>query len=165
MHPKRLHREDSAEPRYDSSTLRKVTALAERLKERHLETITAREMEAVGAEVGLDPAFIQEALAQLAAPPVPQAAGGLVPAPSTAPTRPKRAEFWSALAAWAIAFIVPAFTLLISSQGLTSTGELFIEVACVAAPLPLAGVVGLLAGQRKTGLASAAALGAGFAPS
>jgi class 3 adenylate cyclase len=53
------------EPRYDTATLRQVTALAERLKERRLETITAREMEAVGAEVGLSPAFVQQALEQL----------------------------------------------------------------------------------------------------
>lgn len=55
-----------AEPRYDSETLSKVTRLAQELQSRHQQTMTAREMEEAGAEVGLDPAFIRRALAELA---------------------------------------------------------------------------------------------------
>ena len=55
-----------AEPRYDSETLAKVTRLAQELQSRHQQTMTAREMEEAGAEVGLDPAFIRRALAELA---------------------------------------------------------------------------------------------------
>src|SRR5262249_46688438 len=64
MHPDR-GQTSLSEARYDVATLRKVASLAERLKERRLEMVTAREMEAVGAEVGLEPTFIHEALAQL----------------------------------------------------------------------------------------------------
>src|SRR5690242_19348164 len=57
------------EPRYDAVTLRKVARLAQRLQDRQQETLTAREMESIGAEVGLDPTFMRRALAQLTAPP------------------------------------------------------------------------------------------------
>src|ERR1051325_11341636 len=57
-------------PRYDNEALRRITALAERLKTERQETLTAGEMEAIGEEVGLDPSFIQQAIAQFhAAPP------------------------------------------------------------------------------------------------
>jgi hypothetical protein len=64
------HREEQrdGEARYDSETLRKVAALATKLQSRQAETLTAQEMEAIGAEVGLAPAFIRQALTHLTAP-------------------------------------------------------------------------------------------------
>ena len=56
--------EDESERRYDPETLRKVTALAARLQSERQEYLTAREMEAIGAEVGLEPEFVRQALAQ-----------------------------------------------------------------------------------------------------
>ena len=53
------------ERRYDAETLRKVTALADRLQHQRQDTFTAREMESIGQEVGLKPAFTREALAHL----------------------------------------------------------------------------------------------------
>jgi hypothetical protein len=50
------------EPRYDAETLRKVTALAARLQSQKQETLTRGEMEAIGAEVGVDPTFVRQAL-------------------------------------------------------------------------------------------------------
>jgi class 3 adenylate cyclase len=57
--------EDAAEPRYDAETLRKVTALAQRLKTREQETFTAGEIEAIGGEVGLETPFIRRAFRAL----------------------------------------------------------------------------------------------------
>jgi class 3 adenylate cyclase len=57
-----LSSEEVLEPRYDSAILPKVAALAARLQNRHQESLTAREMEAIGTEVGLEPAFIRDAL-------------------------------------------------------------------------------------------------------
>jgi class 3 adenylate cyclase len=81
----------AAEPRYDSDMLRKVTALADRLQSQHHEKMTAREIEAIGAELGLDPAFIQQALSELEVqnraspapqpPPPPPTAGTAAVAP------------------------------------------------------------------------------------
>ncbi|HLK61625.1 MAG TPA: hypothetical protein VKU00_34070 [Chthonomonadaceae bacterium] len=56
--------EEESERRYDPETLRKVTALAARLQSERQEYLTASEMEAIGAEVGLEPEFIRQALAQ-----------------------------------------------------------------------------------------------------
>lgn len=61
------HTEDtSAEPRYDAETLRQVTALAHQLQEKDREALTAGQIEAIGEEVGLGRAFVQDALKQLA---------------------------------------------------------------------------------------------------
>src|SRR5438309_1191889 len=83
--PMRLRhtQEEAAEPRYDSATLRKVTALAARLQSAHHETLTAPEIEAIGTEVGLEPAFIRQALTQITA---------AQPAATTAPAG--KTEFW-----------------------------------------------------------------------
>src|SRR5438876_12225608 len=68
MRLKQYENQTGGETRYDEKTLRKVAALASRLQSRHQETLTAREMQAIGAEVGLEPAFIQQALTHLATP-------------------------------------------------------------------------------------------------
>ena len=62
------HEAPQNEPRYDAETLRKVTALAHELKERQQETLSAREIETIGEEVGLERRFMQEALAQVVSP-------------------------------------------------------------------------------------------------
>src|SRR5439155_18533924 len=55
------------EPRYDAETLKKVTALAQELQNRHQQTFTAHEMEEIGSEVGLERSFIRRALGQFTA--------------------------------------------------------------------------------------------------
>ena len=57
--------EQKQERRYDPDTLRKVTALATQLQHDHHERLTASQMESIGLEVGLEPEFIQQAIAQL----------------------------------------------------------------------------------------------------
>src|SRR5947209_200724 len=61
------HAEEEAagETRDDRGTPAKVAALAQRLESRHQETLTALELEEVGKEVGLEPAFIRAALGPL----------------------------------------------------------------------------------------------------
>ncbi|MCW3055885.1 MAG: hypothetical protein JWN14_5055, partial [Chthonomonadales bacterium] len=56
-----------SERRYDPETIRKVTALAARLQREHQDTLTAGEMESIGLEVGLQPAFIPQAISNLEA--------------------------------------------------------------------------------------------------
>jgi class 3 adenylate cyclase len=53
------------ERRFDAETLSKVTALAQELKSRQQETLTAGEIESIGAEVGLERPFIRQALSQV----------------------------------------------------------------------------------------------------
>ena len=59
------HQEQPHEPRYDLETIGKVTRLAERLQSRDKDTWSAEEVEAMGAEVGLQPEFIREALGKV----------------------------------------------------------------------------------------------------
>src|SRR5437016_6221873 len=66
-----LHQEQQSEQEstYDSQTLQKVIALASRMQQEQEETpgtLTALQIEAMGAEVGLDPAIVQKALQQIA---------------------------------------------------------------------------------------------------
>lgn len=62
-----LKHSKSEEPRYDAATLKRVTALAERLQHESRETLSAHEIENIGTEVGLHPAFVRAALDQVAA--------------------------------------------------------------------------------------------------
>jgi class 3 adenylate cyclase len=64
----RLNQQEEAsagEARYDASMIPKVAALASRLEQEHRETLSAREIETIGAEVGLNPEFMRAALEQL----------------------------------------------------------------------------------------------------
>src|SRR5438094_10522081 len=89
--PAQMKQESTQERRYDPVVLQKVTALAERLQSRQHETLTAREIESIGAEVGLAPAFVRQALTLLTAepPPVPLKEG-------------VKRRFWTRAAPWAI---------------------------------------------------------------
>lgn len=53
------------ERRYDTDTLQKVTALASRLQHEHQDRLTAGEAEQLGMEIGLQPQFMQQAMAQV----------------------------------------------------------------------------------------------------
>lgn len=71
MRLRQVEGEPGGEQRYDAATLQKVTSLAARLQSDDREKLTAQEMEAVGAEVGLEPAFIREALGRYTRPEEP----------------------------------------------------------------------------------------------
>lgn len=97
----------SGELRYDTETLRKVTVLAQELKRRHEDTFSPREMEAIGAEVGLEPVFIREAMRQLSTPAVERA-------PST--FSPKALQAFMA-AWWSAAWTLPFFLAIVLGRG------------------------------------------------
>lgn len=52
-------------PRYDSETVSRVIAVAQQLERRHQETLSIEQVEAVGTELGIDPLFLRQALAQV----------------------------------------------------------------------------------------------------
>jgi hypothetical protein len=54
-------------PRYDADAQQKIVALASRLQQEHDQTLTVEQIAAAGAEVGLAPAFVQEAVSRLEA--------------------------------------------------------------------------------------------------
>ena len=55
----------ASEQRYDQETVQRVISVASMLQARHQETLSAEQIEAIGAEVGLDPRFVRRALAQV----------------------------------------------------------------------------------------------------
>lgn len=96
-----LQQQLSEEPRYDAETLRKVTALAHRLQHERQETLTAREMEVIGAEVGLESPFIRQALERVTAQhPVARTES----APNVTMRKAIAAAWWAA--AWTIPFLL-----------------------------------------------------------
>jgi hypothetical protein len=127
------------EHRYDSATLRKVTALAARLQSAHHQTLTAQEIEAIGTEVGLEPAFTQQALAQVTA---------AQPAPTAAHSR--KTERWWRVAA----FTIPVWWCLLAAVA----GPAGAVVLLLLAPWPLALLLGYLAGTKKAALTAAVEL-------
>jgi class 3 adenylate cyclase len=151
MRVKPTNRGPLGEPRYESATLRKVTALATRLQSAHQDTLTAREMEAIGAEVGLEPAFIQEALAQLTAEPQQRPV-----------EKASQKEFWSLVAAWGGAWLW--CMLGISVMLGWELNVPLLRFITLIAPVPLAAVLGFLAGTRKAAFWLGAALMLGLTP-
>jgi hypothetical protein len=83
----------AGEPRSDTGVLSKVAALATRLQSRQQETLTVPEMEEIGAEVGLDPAFMRQAMVELMAESHPPEAARIDMKAA------RKAEFWSVVGA------------------------------------------------------------------
>ena len=54
-----------AEPRFDAQTVQEVIALAVQLQADHAETLSVAQVEAIGSDVGVEPSFVQQALAQI----------------------------------------------------------------------------------------------------
>jgi class 3 adenylate cyclase len=102
------HSEDPSvsEARYEPETAGKIAALATRLQSKHQETLTASEIEAIGAEVGLKPGFVQQALQYLNERKAPAAPGGVR-------TLSPRTLGAIAVAWWAAAWAIPVTLLFI----------------------------------------------------
>ncbi len=135
--------EGSREPRYDAAALRKVTALAEQLQARQGEALTAAEIESIGSEVGLRPAFVRQALALLDQESRPK---GLANAGRPSPL------------AWAVsaALGLLAFLMFTGSGGWAAMGVFFTAAILGAA------VVGYRARGMRAGFFSGALPGAGI---
>lgn len=147
-----------AQGRYDRDTLRKVTALAERLQSRHQETYSASDIEGIGQEVGLAPGFIQQALDQVAE--VESALGRKPTVTSVVPStdRARQREFKSLVGAWAGALAVG----LLALAGSGNPAWAMFWTAGAVAPLSL--LLGFLAGKRGAGFWAGFALVVALCP-
>lgn len=181
------------ERRYDPDTLRRMTEVATRLQHDHYDKITAGEMESIGAEVGLKPEFVQQALAQMdaehanaeqeqrqqeAAQQAEQytlqqrklqqkqqlQSGKTLNQTQATGTK---AEFYSVCAALAAPLL---FGLLAYHFKSAADGSFInprtnaIQLFTLIAPVPLALLQGFAAGKRRVGFMAAAALIFALAP-
>ncbi len=155
------YQEQQPEPerRFDPETIRKVTALAARLQREHQDTLTADEMEAIGLEVGLQPAFIHQAIAHLEAQHQAERESELenqteqtqeLQETTEHPTR--SGEFVAALCALALPLAWgPMAYMWHSSPG-------FMTLFTLLTPAPLTALMGFLTGRKKLATLSAALL-------
>ena len=153
-----------SERRYDPETIRKVTALAARLQREHQDTLTAGEMESIGLEVGLQPAFIHQAISSVEAQhQVEQESeteqGELMTtAELTSDHSVRSGEFVAALCALSLPlFWGPMAYMWHSSPG-------FMTLFTLLTPAPLASLMGFLTGKKKLSTLSAALLMLSLSP-
>ena len=145
-----------AETRYDTPTLEKAIRLAGQLQSQHHDSLTAREIEAIGVEVGLEPVFIQQALTQLAAPssaqPLPvssQKATSLQN--SNKISAVQVATFSTLMALLPALYLVLAVAADAERRGAAAGSDcLLMSLAC--------GGLGYLSGRRRAGLYAGSAL-------
>lgn len=129
-----------AERRYSRETLQKVVELAARLQEEGQEELSVGEIEAIAAEVGLEPVFVRQALAQITAE-----------QPVVQKQTPQRA-FW--LMVNTLAFPLVWGTLAFLFRSIPSLSAFFTLVA----PFPLAMLLGFFSGHKKVSFWAAALL-------
>lgn len=131
------------EQRYDASTLRKVTALAQQLQSRSQDTLSASEIENIGAEVGLEPRFIQQALAQVSRAGVKPRAGSQL-----------SAGMWGGIrkAWWAAGWGIPLMVLMsFPKSSDVGAGLFFLLIAAYVG-------IGILLGARAKAATEQASL-------
>jgi class 3 adenylate cyclase len=153
-----------SERRYDPETIRKVTALAARLQREHQDTLTAGEMESIGLEVGLQPAFIHQAISSLEAQRQAEQEtevdqGEQVTTAGLTAEQPVRSgEFVAALCALSLPlFWGPMAYFCHSSPGMMTLFTLL-------TPAPLAALMGFLTGRKKLSTLSATLLMLSLSP-
>ena len=153
-----------SERRYDPETIRKVTALAARLQREHQDTLTAGEMESIGLEVGLQPAFIHQAISNLEAQhqaeqTIENETGEQMTNAEIISEHPVRSsEFVAALCALSL----PLFWGPMAYMWHTSPGVM--TLFTLLTPAPLAALMGFLTGKKKLSTMSAALLMLSLSP-
>lgn|GEM_PF-913302 len=169
--------QQETESRYQPALLQQVTTLASRLQDEHRETLTAQQMEAIGAEVGLEPAFVRKALDQLTQQKVLKKTTQT--AAQTTTTTASKAEFYTAIVALAFPFFWGTLAYFMVRAGLsprffsprgglapTEESTSLAIFFSLLAPGPLAVLQGFLTGKKSlgriSGLVLACALAATF---
>lgn len=142
-------------PRYDAETLRQALALASTLQHQQPAVYSARDIETAGAEVGLEPAVIREALQVLTHPAAPRA------------DRARRKEFFSLLAALAVGPVsgMTAYALWCAAQGSSYWVGVLMAPATLIAPVLLSVAQGFVAGRKAAGFTAGVWLALCLAPS
>lgn len=141
---------DSSEGRYDSATTDKIIRLASRLDAENRERLSAEEIEGIAKEIGIESAFVREALQQVVRDKVGRR---LDRVKEDKPPSHSHAAFWSTFGAFLIPLVWASIAFFVSNGDLT-TGKFF----TLMAPLPLALIIGFIAGNRKVGFVASLVL-------
>lgn len=142
-----LKNENPEEGRYDSATTEKIIRIASRLDSENRETLSVPEIEQIAKEVGIEAAYVREALKKVAEEKVNRRLGRRErPEETTAAGGHSKAEFWSTVAAFLIPLAWASIAFFVSGGDVT-TAKFFTMMA----PLPLALLIGFIAGNRKVG--------------
>lgn len=154
--------ESVEEKRYDAQAVQKMVALAAQLEQNQQETMTASQVEAIGADVGLDPAFVRKALEQFELQETAKKSTGKQSTSSktgsaTSGVLRTREE----LRAWIAAFAIPVLHA-IAAYAVISDGSMAddmsphaVEVAfLVVSPILLSWLPGYLTGRKRAGILS-----------
>ncbi|MBX7133098.1 MAG: adenylate/guanylate cyclase domain-containing protein [Fimbriimonadaceae bacterium] len=142
-----LKNENPEEGRYDSATTEKIIRIASRLDSENRETLSVPEIEQIAKEVGIEAAYVREALKKVAEEKVNRKLGRRDrPEAATTAGGHSKAEFWSTVAAFLIPLAWASIAFFVSGGDVT-TAKFFTMMA----PLPLALLIGFIAGNRKVG--------------
>lgn len=132
--------------RHDPRMQQKVVALASRLQNAHQETLTTQQMQEIGVEVGLEPAFIQQAISQLTE---------LSSQETTA--KAKRQEFFSLVAAYGLSLGWGLLSFLHIDRGRIyespPVNASWLTASTLLVPLLLSVFAGFLVGKKKNAFA------------
>lgn len=134
---------DSGEGRFDSATTDKIIRLASRLDAENRERLSAQEIEGIAKEIGIEASFVREALQQVVRDKVGRRVDRMK---AEKPVHPSHVAFWSTVAAFLIPLVWASIAFFVSNGDLT-TGKFF----TLMAPLPLALIIGFIAGNKKVG--------------
>jgi class 3 adenylate cyclase len=135
----------------DASLVGKIVNMASRLQIQHDETLTESQIESIGAEIGLEPSFIQQALAQLeeGEPKTPIA------------VHPKKLKFWMTASAFILPVIWGTLSMLFSLRDVNIATTFFTIITAI----PMAVLLGYLTGKKDLAQLAAMELVAALAPS
>lgn len=156
--------QEEPEYRYDPQMQQKVITLASRLQEQQRETLTAKQMEALGEEVGLDPAFLHQAITQLSSKQLATASCHGEAQPSVS-----KAEFYSVCAAFAVPLLWGFLAYITKTSNLPRPQTTVVNMTSaiwftLISPGPLAVLQGLLTGRKRLGFLAGSLLILALAP-
>jgi hypothetical protein len=142
--------EQRSEGHCERADLPRLIALAERLQGIHQDRLSPREVEAIGREMGLDPAYIRQALALVN---LERARPGRVAAQEPPVKAARAREFWSLLFALGLSFAWSAVVYQDCGSPLSGIHPARLVFGTVLMPVVLAVLQGALAGRGKAAFA------------
>lgn len=149
----RHEEENEQQQRYDPQMAQKIVSVAARLQEDHEASLSAAELQEIGAEVGVDPEFVRQALAQAKSDQDHRLSARVRPRKRLGLKQSNVLTSRGELRAWAVASLVPVMvgtSAFLLNMGKRSTlSELF---GFLLLPLLVSWLPGFLTGRKRAGV-------------